>query len=392
MFISLKHVMAQSSGNTHTFSMSSLSSLSRGNAKAVANAKTVERQAIIHARILAIREREATLKAIVDAKSSLCTDDRVSALKGFERMLKNAKSGRGEAGVHAEGLDEGDDEIHRFGEVAQVAQQHQREADVEQPAKRPDPKVGLEQAFKKYHFAEHAKGDATAGGRRRRGGNLQRRRGARVLVDPVGDAAHQDQRGGIEQDGEKKIHWSAKVRKFADRTPTGKNRRRSHKEDSIPAPTPIDRGAFAVSSDAARGLGQAGDLASLLGGAVGEQVVQVLAGALLRAELLADGLGQHAHGRGDLEFVVVVAQEIDDFPVLVGHLDAFGGGEVAADILVPFGEVDQVAFFVGFVGFAADFDGSHVFLLGDVRGSLEVCVYSQDWQFLCSATRSTKPP
>jgi hypothetical protein len=114
--------------------------------------------------------------------------------------------GHGEAGVHAEGLDEGDDEIHRFGEVAQVAQQHEGEADVEQPAQRPDPQVGLEQALEKHHFAEHAEGHAAARGRRRRGRNLQRRRGARVLVHPVGNASHQDRRGGVEQDGEGEVH------------------------------------------------------------------------------------------------------------------------------------------------------------------------------------------
>ncbi len=120
--------------------------------------------------------------------------------------------GHGEAGIHAEGLDEGDDEIHRFGEVAQVAQQHQRQPDVEQPAQRPDPQVGLEQAFKKHHFAEHAEGHAACGGWRRRGRNLQRRRRAGVVIDPVRDTAHENQRGGIEQQREQKIHRSGRSR------------------------------------------------------------------------------------------------------------------------------------------------------------------------------------
>jgi hypothetical protein len=39
--------------------------------------------------------------------------------------------------------------------------------------------------------------------------------------------------------------------------------------------------------------------------------------------------------------------------------------EVGADVLVPFGEVDQIAFFVGFVGLAIDFDAGHECLLVD---------------------------
>jgi hypothetical protein len=61
--------------------------------------------------------------------------------------------------------------------------------------------------------------------------------------------------------------------------------------------------------DATGGLGQARDLAGLLGRAIGEQVVQVFAVALFLAELFADGLGQHAHSWSDLVLVVVLAQE-----------------------------------------------------------------------------------
>ena len=52
----------------------------------------------------------------------------------------------------------------------------------------------------------------------------------------------------------------------------------------------------------------------------------------------------------------------------VGHLDVLGLRDVIRDVLVPFGEIDEIAFFVGFVGFAVDFDGGHECLLGDLKG------------------------
>ena len=61
---------------------------------------------------------------------------------------------------------------------------------------------------------------------------------------------------------------------------------------------------------------------------------RTLHGALLDAELLADRLGQHAHGRGDLVLVVVVAQEVDHLPVVVGQLDLLFLGQVAESELI----------------------------------------------------------
>src|SRR5664280_3571161 len=92
-------------------------------------------------------------------------------------------------------------------------------------------------------------------------------------------------------------------------------------------------------SDAAGRLGQAGDLARLLGRAVWEQLVEVLAVALVRPELLADRLGQHAHRRGDLVLVVVVAKEVDDLPVAGGHLDVLDLCDVGCGFRRPVGEV-----------------------------------------------------
>src|SRR3989339_1234570 len=108
-------------------------------------------------------------------------------------------------------------------------------------------------------------------------------------------------------------------------------------------------------SDATGGLGQAGNLAGLFGRAIGEEVVQVLAVAFFFAKFFANGLGQDPHGGGNLVLVVVLAQEVDDFPVVVRERHFFFFGQVSCGLGGPFGQVQQVAFFVGFVGLAVDF-------------------------------------
>src|SRR5210317_1477831 len=63
-------------------------------------------------------------------------------------------------------------------------------------------------------------------------------------------------------------------------------------------------------------LWQTGVFTGLLGGTVGEQLVEVLAGALVLAQFLANRLGEYAHRRCNLVLLVIIAQEIDDFPVI----------------------------------------------------------------------------
>src|SRR5512139_3614223 len=113
------------------------------------------------------------------------------------------------------------------------------------------------------------------------------------------------------------------------------------------------------SLDTAGRLGQASDLTSLLGGAVGEQLVQVLVVALVRAKLLADGLGQNANSGSDLVFGVVLTQEVDDFPVALGQVDFLFDSHVLGDVFVPLRQVDQIAFFVDFDFFTGDIHHGH---------------------------------
>ena len=54
----------------------------------------------------------------------------------------------GESGVQAERLDERHPGPDRLGEIAQVAQEHREQRDMEDPAEEPDPLVGAEQALK----------------------------------------------------------------------------------------------------------------------------------------------------------------------------------------------------------------------------------------------------
>jgi len=54
--------------------------------------------------------------------------------------------------------------------------------------------------------------------------------------------------------------------------------------------------------------------------------------------------------------------------VLVGHVHILGLGDVVGDVLVPVGEIDQIALFVRFVGFASDFDVRNLFLLAIYYG------------------------
>src|SRR3569832_2490066 len=100
--------------------------------------------------------------------------------------------------------------------------------------------------------------------------------------------------------------------------------------------------------DTAGRLGQTRDLTSLLGGAVGKQLVQVLVVAFFRAELLANGLGQNANSGSDLVFGVVLTQEVDDFPVAFGQVDFLFLRHVLGDVFVPQQQVDQIAFLVDF--------------------------------------------
>src|SRR3989344_12101 len=99
--------------------------------------------------------------------------------------------------------------------------------------------------------------------------------------------------------------------------------------------------------DAARRFRQAGVLTRLLRRSVGEQLVQVLAVALVRTELLADGLGQYAHGGSDLVLFVIFTQEVDHFPMVLGQVAIVDLGHFLGDILVPVDTIYEITFFVG---------------------------------------------
>src|SRR3569832_668581 len=111
--------------------------------------------------------------------------------------------------------------------------------------------------------------------------------------------------------------------------------------------------------DTAGRLGQTRDLTSLLGGAVGKQLVQVLVVAFLRAELLANGLGQNANSGSELVFGVVLTQEVDDFPVAFGQVDFLFLRHVLGDVFVPLRQVDQIAFLVDFDFHTGDIHHGH---------------------------------
>ena len=90
-------------------------------------------------------------------------------------------------------------------------------------------------------------------------------------------------------------------------------------------------------SNAARWLGQAGDLAGLFRRTIGEQFVEVLGVALLRTHGFLDRLGQNPDRRRDLIFLVIITQEIHDFPMIVAHFDVFALGDEAGEFLAALG-------------------------------------------------------
>ena len=70
-----------------------------------------------------------------------------------------------------------------------------------------------------------------------------------------------------------------------------------------------------------RRLGQAGDQAGVTHRAFGEEFVQITGIAFFLAELLLHGLDEHA-GIGEvLVFAMVIADEMDDFPMRFGQLN-----------------------------------------------------------------------
>src|SRR5450756_221912 len=103
-------------------------------------------------------------------------------------------------------------------------------------------------------------------------------------------------------------------------------------------------------SDAAAGLGQTGDVGHLLGRLLGEQRELVL------GRKAADGL--HPPGGGGLALRgEVLAQDLQDLPVLGGELDADRGGELGGQVVVPLGRVGQEA--LGVDVHLASGDGGH---------------------------------
>src|SRR4051812_13341301 len=85
---------------------------------------------------------------------------------------------------------------------------------------------------------------------------------------------------------------------------------------------------WSLSSHTSLGLGQAGHVRELLGRLAGEQREQRLD--------RDTGSGADAAQRGRLPLnLVVVAKEADEFPVLVGHLDADEPGQRGPELLGP---------------------------------------------------------
>jgi hypothetical protein len=96
-------------------------------------------------------------------------------------------------------------------EIAQVAQQYQRQAEMEHRTEHPDPQVGLEQAFEQHDFARHAEHHAAGSRWRRGGGDLERRGCARVIGDTVGETAYEQGRSKIKQNRKQGAHASKVV-------------------------------------------------------------------------------------------------------------------------------------------------------------------------------------
>src|SRR5512146_1538789 len=93
-------------------------------------------------------------------------------------------------------------------------------------------------------------------------------------------------------------------------------------------------------SDAAAGLGNAGDLRGELGRALGEELVELLDGH-------AGGLAERPDGGPGALFLVLVPHEPDDLPVLPGELgDALGGGDLRGHLLAPLPGVGAEPFVV----------------------------------------------
>ncbi len=74
----------------------------------------------------------------------------------------------GEGGDDAEGLDQDDEFGNGLEEIAQMAQEDDRQRDMKDPAEQPDPFVRLEKAFEQRDFAQHPQRHAALGFRRGR--------------------------------------------------------------------------------------------------------------------------------------------------------------------------------------------------------------------------------
>ena len=109
--------------------------------------------------------------------------------------------------------------------------------------------------------------------------------------------------------------------------------------------------------------------------------------SLFRSNLWTWAFGWLFHAGLALVLLRHLRYFVEPMWVWVAFLQPFGvyGGIAMAAGL---GGLWARRFLVGFVGLAVDFDGGHGVLRGRIKNRWR---QSQDWQFLCAATRSTKP-
>ena len=91
---------------------------------------------------------------------------------------------------------------------------------------------------------------------------------------------------------------------------------------------------------------QAGILASLLGRSLRIERKEVSAGTLVRAQLFTNGFGQYANRWRDLVVFIVLAQKVDNFPVIAGQLKTIECSHRLGNIRLPVGQGLQVTLLV----------------------------------------------
>ena len=113
---------------------------------------------------------------------------------------RKQRANHGETGIDAEGLHQRHRRPHGLREIAQMAEQHESQRNVKDPAEQPDPFVGLEQAFENRDFAQYAESRSRPRHRRGRRRDLEGNGRPGVLPYAQSEPGGENRRRNIKHD------------------------------------------------------------------------------------------------------------------------------------------------------------------------------------------------